>query len=55
MKDIPLESLTGFMRLNVACPRSVLEKALGQLKEDAVDALENKIQYNLKQCNLKTI
>lgn len=23
----------GFMRLNVACPRSVLEKALGQLKE----------------------
>ena len=31
-------SLTGFMRLNVACPRSVLEKALGQLK-DAVDAL----------------
>ena len=32
-------SLTGFMRLNVACPRSVLEKALGQLK-DAVDALD---------------
>ena len=32
-------SLTGFMRLNVACPRSVLEKALGQLKE-AVDALD---------------
>lgn len=31
-------SLTGFMRLNAACPRSVLEKALKQLK-DAVDAL----------------
>lgn len=31
-------SLSGFMRLNVACPRSVLEKALGQLK-DAVDKL----------------
>ena len=31
-------SLTGFMRLNVACPRSVLEKALGQLR-DAVDSL----------------
>ena len=26
-------SLTGFMRLNAACPRSVLEKALRQLKE----------------------
>ena len=32
-------SLTGYMRLNAACPRSVLEKALGQLK-DAVDALK---------------
>lgn len=31
-------SLTGFMRLNAACPRAVLEKALGQLKA-AVDAL----------------
>lgn len=31
-------SLRGFMRLNAACPRSVLEKALIQLK-DAVDAL----------------
>lgn len=31
-------SLTGFMRLNAACPRAVLEKALKQLK-DAVDAL----------------
>lgn len=31
-------SLSGYMRLNAACPRSVLEKALGQLKE-AVDAL----------------
>ena len=31
-------SLTGFMRLNAACPRSVLEKALRQLKE-AVDQL----------------
>ena len=31
-------SLTGFMRLNAACPRSVLEKALRQLKE-AVDRL----------------
>ena len=30
-------SLTGFMRLNVACPRSVLEQAMGQLKR-AVDA-----------------
>lgn len=29
-------SLSGYMRLNAACPRSVLEKALGQLKE-AVD------------------
>ena len=29
----------GFMRLNVACPRSVTGKALGQLK-DAVDALD---------------
>lgn len=31
-------SLSGYMRLNAACPRSVLEKAMGQLKE-AVDAL----------------
>lgn len=31
-------SLTGFMRLNAACPRSTLEKAMGQLKE-AVDNL----------------
>lgn len=31
-------SLNGFMRLNAACPRSVLEKALRQLKE-AVDQL----------------
>lgn len=31
-------SLSGYMRLNAACPRSVLEKALGQLK-DAVDQL----------------
>ena len=31
-------SLTGFMRLNTACPRSVLEKALGQLR-NAVNAL----------------
>lgn len=31
-------SLCGFMRLNAACPRSVLEKALKQL-EDAVNAL----------------
>lgn len=31
-------SLSGFMRLNAACPRSILEKALGQLR-DAVDAL----------------
>lgn len=31
-------SLTGFMRLNAACPRATLEKALKQLK-DAVDAL----------------
>lgn len=31
-------SLTGYMRLNAACPRSVLEKALGQLR-DAVDRL----------------
>jgi cystathionine beta-lyase len=30
--------LTGYMRLNAACPRSVLEKALNQLK-DAVDRL----------------
>ncbi len=31
-------SLTGYMRLNAACPRSILEKALKQLK-DAVEAL----------------
>ena len=31
-------SLSGFMRLNAACPRATLEKALKQLK-DAVDAL----------------
>ncbi|MBD8046332.1 MAG: pyridoxal phosphate-dependent aminotransferase [Clostridium argentinense] len=31
-------SLSGYMRLNAACPRSVLEKALKQLKE-AVDKL----------------
>ncbi|MGN0159101.1 MAG: MalY/PatB family protein [Brotaphodocola sp.] len=31
-------SLTGYMRLNAACPRTTLEKALKQLKE-AVDAL----------------
>ena len=30
-------SLEGYMRLNAACPRSILEKALTQLK-DAVDA-----------------
>lgn len=32
-------SLSGYMRLNAACPRSVLEKALNQLR-DAVDRLE---------------
>ena len=31
-------SLTGFMRLNAACPRSVLEQAMKQLQA-AVDAL----------------
>ena len=31
-------SLSGFMRLNAACPRAVLEKAMNQLKK-AVDAL----------------
>ena len=31
-------SLSGYMRLNVACPRSVLEQAMAQLKA-AVDAL----------------
>ena len=31
-------SLSGYMRLNAACPRSVLERALGQLK-NAVDRL----------------
>ncbi len=33
------KGLEGFMRLNTACPRSVLEKAMKQLKE-AVDNLE---------------
>lgn len=32
-------SLSGYMRLNVACPRSTLEKAMAQLKA-AVDALQ---------------
>lgn len=32
-------SLSGYMRLNAACPRSTLEKAMKQLKE-AVDTLE---------------
>lgn len=32
-------SLTGYMRLNAACPRTVLKKALGQLK-DAVESLK---------------
>ena len=32
-------SLHGFMRLNAACPRSVLERAMGQLKS-AVDGLK---------------
>ena len=31
-------SLDGFMRLNAACPRSVLERAMAQL-EQAVNAL----------------
>lgn len=31
-------SLSGYMRLNAACPRSVLEQALKQLKE-AIDKL----------------
>ena len=31
-------SLSGFMRLNAACPRSVLQKAMEQL-EDAVKTL----------------
>ena len=31
-------SLSGFMRLNAACPRCVLEKAMNQL-EDAVNRL----------------
>ncbi len=31
-------SLSGYMRLNAACPRSVLEQALKQLKE-AMDKL----------------
>lgn len=34
-------SLNGYMRLNAACPRSVLEKALGQFK-DAVNSLKRK-------------
>lgn len=33
-------AMSGFMRLNAACPRSVLEKALKQL-EDAVNSLNN--------------
>ena len=33
-------TMNGFMRLNAACPRSVLEKALKQL-EDAVNSLNN--------------
>ncbi len=33
------ENGSGFMRMNVACPRSLLKKALGQLKE-AVDLLD---------------
>ena len=32
-------SLTGFMRLNAACPRATLEKAMAQLKA-AVDSLD---------------
>ena len=32
-------SLSGFMRLNAACPRSVLKKAMEQL-EEAVNGLE---------------
>ena len=32
------KGLEGFMRLNTACPRSVLEKAMKQLKE-AIDNL----------------
>ncbi|MBQ3404535.1 MAG: PatB family C-S lyase [Oscillospiraceae bacterium] len=35
------EWLEGYMRLNAACPRSVLEKAMQQLK-DAVDRLKNR-------------
>ena len=31
-------SLSGFMRLNAACPRATLEQAMRQLKE-AVDSL----------------
>jgi cystathionine beta-lyase len=33
--------MSGYMRLNAACPRSVLEKALGQLRA-AVDELQDK-------------
>ena len=36
MKD--QRPLSGFMRLNAACPRKVLEQAMAQLKA-AVDAL----------------
>ena len=32
-------SLTGFMRLNAACPRPVIKRAMEQLK-DAVNALK---------------
>jgi cystathionine beta-lyase len=31
-------SLSGYMRMNIACPRSILEKAMEQLKE-AVSSL----------------
>ena len=33
-------NLSGFMRLNAACPRSVLEQAMNQLKS-AVDILKH--------------
>lgn len=33
-------SLSGFMRMNIACPRSILEKAMKQL-EEAVNGLKN--------------
>ena len=32
--------LEGYMRLNVACPKSVLEKAMNQLKEAVEDNYE---------------